>query len=184
MTTVTQEQVTAALRETIPLLEQEAVASMRTAVDLTFERESELAPKGATGELSRDIAHVVRKTTKGVSGTVTPLSPHAGFVNFGTGQGKTLRGSQGQAYFALTGHAMTREQELADPFGVATAFGYGSKTPGKPLALHVDGGVAFRPRVRGQRARHFVERTREDVAGEVEQILASGAERATARLFA
>ncbi len=151
---LTPEQVVTEFARTIPVLEDEAEKAMQAAVELTFQRMTELAPKGATGDLARTITHTVRKTPEGVSGLVRPRAKYAEFVEEGTGQGH------------------------------AYASGWGAKTPGRKLALHVKGGgVVYRRRVRGQRARNFVQRTRENVVDEVEQLLAVAAEHATRRLF-
>lgn len=155
MTRLTPEQVVTEFARTIPVLEEEAEKAMAAAVELTFQRMSELAPKGATGDLARNVTHAVRKTPEGVSGLVRPRAKYAGFVEDGTGQGNA------------NGYAS----------------GWGAKTPGRKLALHVKGGVVYRRRVRGQRATHFVERTREGVVDEVELLLAAAAEHAARRLF-
>lgn len=180
---LTPDEVVERLQRTIPLLQEEAAKGMRRAVDLTEQRMSELAPHGATGELSHDITHTVRHGVDGVSGLVKPRSRHAGFVDSGTGEGKAVRGSSGGAYSASTGRALTAGEERSNPSDVLTATGWGSKTRGHPLALHDAGGIAFRSRVRGQRAQHFVERTREAIGGEVETILSDVAEAVTARLW-
>lgn len=183
MTHMTPEQVVTEFARTIPVLENEAEKAMQAAVDLTFQRMSELAPKGATGDLARNMTHSVRKTAEGVSGLVRPRAKYARFVEEGTGQGKTLRGAHGEAFSAMTGSSVSGAHEAADPLALATASGWGSKTPGRTLALHVKGGVVYRRRVRGQRARNFVQRTRENVVDEVEHLLAVAAEHATRRLF-
>lgn len=178
---LTPNEVVERLQRTIPLLEEEAAKGMRAAVDLTEQRMSEFAPRGATGELSRDITHSVRHGANGVTGLVRPRSPHAGFVNDGTGEGKTVRTASGGAYSA-SGRVLSAGEEAANPGDALTASGWGSRT-GRPLALHLPGGVAFRQHVRGQRAQHFVERTREAVGGEVETILTDVAAAVTDRLF-
>lgn len=183
MSRMTPEQVIAGLERTVPVIQEEAVKAMRKAVDLTAERMSELAPKGATGKLSRDLQRSTHQTIDGVNGTVRPRARYAGWVDGGTGEGKSVRAKTGEAYTADGLRRISRAEELADPFNVRTASGFGSKTPGKPLALHVKGGVVFREHVRGQRARHFVERTREATADNVEEILAQGAANAAERLF-
>lgn len=182
MKRLTPDQVVAEMIRTIPVLHEEAERAMGAAVELTFQRLAEYAPHGATGELAHNVTHTVHKTADGVSGLVRPRAKYAGMVEGGTGLGKTLRGSQGQAYSA-SGRGLSAAEELSGSFDVMTAYGWGSKTPGKELALHVSGGVIFRRRVRGQRPRHFVQRTRESTVGEVETLLAAGAQRAMDRLF-
>lgn len=174
------EQVSAELRRSIPVLEEEALKAMHGAVDLTHLRMSELAP----GSIGRTVAHVVRHTSIGVSGTVRPTSKHAAFVDQGTGHGKVVRNTAGQAYSFLTGHAVSGAYELSSPFDVRTATGWGAKTPGGKLALHLKGGgTIFRSRVSGQRAQHFVEKTRLETAAQAETLLAKGAQAAADRLF-
>lgn len=179
---MTPEQVVTEMARTIPVMMEEARSAMDRAVELTAERMSELAPKGSTGELARDLTRSVRATKDGLSGLVRPRKFYAGFVDQGTGQGKTARNKAGGAYSSTGRHPLSRAEELADPFGVLTASGWGSRSGG-PLAVHVRDGILFRQHVRGQRARHFVERTRDATVDEVETLLAGGAERATARLF-
>jgi hypothetical protein len=180
---VTPEQASRELLRIVPALQEEAERSMRDAVEVGFQRMAELMPHGATGEMERDIQHTVRKTPDGFIGTVRPRSPHARFVEEGTGGGKTIRNRHGSAYSAETGLAVTAGEEAAGAFGVLTASGWASRTAGKPMALHIGGRVIFRSRVRGQRARHFIERTRELTHTEVMELLAGGAERATRRLL-
>ena len=179
MPQMTSEQVTDELKRTIPVLEEEAASAMHAAVDLTWARMSELAP----GSIGRTVAHTVRKTTTGISGTIRPTSPHAGFVDQGTGHGKVLRNAGGQAYSFLTGHAVSQAYELASAFDVQTATGWGAKVPGKKLALHLSSGVIFRSRVSGQRAQHFVEKTRVETESEATLLLEHGAQAAADRLF-
>lgn len=183
MRQLTPEQATAQLFKTVPALHEEGERAMREGVELTWQRMTELIPHGASGELARDVTHQVRKIGDGVSGLVKPRSKHARFVDQGTGEGKTLRSRHGTAYHAETGLPVSAEHEAGDPFGVMTATGWGAKS-GHALALHVRGGVIYRARVRGQRARHFVQRTRDSTHDEVVQLLRDGAERATDRLFA
>jgi hypothetical protein len=177
------EQVVGEILRTVPVLEEEGMRAMQHAVEVTFQRMTELAPRGETGELARDMQHSARKTAGGITGSVRPRARYARFVEGGTGEGKVVRNRSGRGYSASTGHELTAAEELANPFDAMTATGWGSKT-GRPLALHMRGGVVFRQHVRGQRARHFVERTREMTAPEVEEILIAGAQRATDRLFA
>lgn len=188
MRSMTPEQAVTELRRTIPVIQEESERGMHEAVDLTYQRLTEQAPHGATGDLARDVTHVVRRTAHGVSGLVRPRARYAKWVEGGTGQGRVIRtgakhaAGAGRAY-NRAGHVLTAGEEAANPFEVMTAPGWGSKTPGHPLALHVPGGVRFRSKVRGQRARHFIQRTRDLVTDEVERLLIAGARRATDRLF-
>lgn len=185
---LTPEQAVAELRRTVPVLEEESEHAMRDAVELTFMRLTEQTPRGESGDLARDVIHTVRKTATGISGLVRPRKRYARYVEGGTGEGNVIRtgakhsAGAGRAY-DRSGHVLTAGEEIAHPFDVMTASGWGSKTPGRPLALHLRGGVLYRSRVRGQRARGFVQRTREIVADEVERRLIGGAQRASERLF-
>lgn len=183
MRQITPEEATAMILETVPALQEEGRASMGQAVELTLQRMTELMPHGATGEMERDVTHSVRMIGDGFSGKVIPRSPHARFVDQGTGQGKTIRNRHGSAYSAETGLALSAENEAADPFGALTATGWTSRSPGRPLALKIGGQTIFRQSVRGQRARHFVQHTRDSTHNEVVELLAGGAERATDRLL-
>ena len=81
---MTPEQIVRELQRTLPVFEEEAKRAMDEAVDLTYRRMGELAPK-ATGKLSRDITHVSRVNQTGVTGTVRPRAKYASFLNEGTG---------------------------------------------------------------------------------------------------
>jgi len=170
--TLTAQHIAEELARTIPVLEEEADRAMHEALDLTKQRWAETAPHGATGNLASRVSAIVRHSQTGVSGTVQPRSPEdkriAGYVNDGTGVYATF---QGRATGLL---------------GLVQAGSHSAITPkagrGPRAALRFADG-SFRKRSRGQRPTHFIERTKESSAVEVEDILTAGAVKATERLF-
>jgi hypothetical protein len=147
------EDIATELERTIPVMQEEAEAAMQEAVDITHHRLSENAPRGRTGALSEKITALTRTNATGVSGTVRPRATYAGYVNEGSG------------IYAEYHHPITPKA-----------------TRGPRARLKFADG-SFRRSSKGTPATHFIDRTRDETADEVEDLLAAGAQKATDRLF-
>jgi hypothetical protein len=113
----------------------------------------EAAPKGRTGKLGDTIRTTVRETAGGVTGTVRPGARYAGFVDKGSG-------------LYAEHHSPIRAKA------------------GKVLRfVDSSGQITYRAQVKGQPPQPFVERTRDEVAAEVQALLEEGAVKATEELF-
>lgn len=154
MSARTAEQIVADLQRTVPVLRAQATRAMQEAVDLTKLRMSEGAPKGRTMKLSEKIRGTVRETQGGVSGTVRPTVPYAGFVDKGSG----LHAEHHSVITSKQGKMLR----------------FVDKTTGE---------IIYRRSVKGQRAQPFVDRSRAEVEHEVQAIMEAGAVKATEALF-
>lgn len=109
----------------------------------------------APGRIGTSVSGLVRENATGVSGTIRPRSKIAGLVDKGTG----LLHESGFH------HAITPTRAKVLKF------------------VGHDGQTYYRREIKGQRPQLFVERTRDELAVEVEGLLAAGAQAATDRLF-
>jgi hypothetical protein len=173
----TPEEIVRELERTIPVFQEEADRAMHEAVDLTHMRTSEAAPKGRTGALSSKITAITRANSTGVSGTVRPRVIYAKYVNDGSGLEASFQGPRGGGASA---------SPAAKLLGLVQAGKHHAITPkaarGPRAALKFADG-AYRRSSRGTPATHFIDRTREGTAVEVERILTDGAVKADRRLF-
>ena len=165
---MTPEEIVRELQRTLPVFEEEAHRAMDEAVDLTYQRKSELAPKGATGKLAPDITHVSRVNQTGVTGTVRARAKYAQFLDEGSGVYAMFQGPAR----GLLGVVQAGPHHLITP------------KPGRgPRAALKFSDGSFRRSAKGTPATHFIDRTRTQTEVEVEDTLTNGAVRADRRLF-